>query len=69
MEAIREIKKIIDHKVTINLPKSFKSDEVEVIVLPLRKNKTAISEPMLLSEASLAKDWNKTEEDLAWKNL
>ena len=29
----------------------------------------AISETMLLSEASLAVDWNRPEEDKAWANL
>lgn len=69
MEAIREIKEITNHKITINLPKSFSGKKVEVIILPLKESKAAISEPAFLSEASLAKDWNKTEENIAWKNL
>jgi len=28
-----------------------------------------ISETMLMSQASLAKDWNSKEEDEAWENL
>lgn len=70
MEAIRGIKEITNHKITINLPKSFSGKKVEVIILPLKEeNKMAICEPAFLSEASLAKDWNKKEEDNAWKNL
>lgn len=69
MKAIRQIKKITDHKIIIDLPKSFKSKEVEIIVLPLEDNKVAVVETMLLSEPSLGKDWNKAEEEDAWKNL
>ena len=32
-------------------------------------NAKEISETTLLSEKSLEKDWNKAEEDEAWKNL
>jgi hypothetical protein len=34
-----------------------------------QKQKKAIPETMLMSETSLAKDWNTTEEDKAWANL
>jgi len=37
---------------------------VEVIILPKH-----IPETMLMSEKSLAKDWNTTDEDEAWKTL
>jgi hypothetical protein len=30
---------------------------------------TAVSETALLSEASLAEDWNRPEEDAAWSHL
>ena len=33
------------------------------------KTRTKISETAVLSEASLAKDWLKPEEDEAWQNL
>jgi hypothetical protein len=69
MEAIREVKKIIDHKIVVDLPKSFKGKEVEVIILPLNHSKPAINETMLLSEAVLRKDWDLAEEDKAWKLL
>ena len=66
METIHEIRKITDHKIVITLPRSFQGKEVEVIVLPF---KPKVAETMLLSEASLAKDWNNTEENKAWENL
>jgi len=51
----------------INIPKKYYnklSPIVEVIILS--KN---IPETMLISEKSLAKDWNTPDEDEAWKNL
>jgi hypothetical protein len=52
---------------TITIPKEYcnrLSPVVEVIVLPKR-----IPDTMLMSEKSLAKDWNTPEEDEAWKTL
>lgn len=62
MEAIRK-------RIIIDLPESFKSKNAEIIILPLEKTAATTCEPALLGEASLGKDWNKTEEDKAWKNL
>jgi hypothetical protein len=69
MEAIREVKKIIDHKVIVDLPESFRGKEVEVIILPINQSQSSVGETMLLSEASLRKDWDLSEEDKAWKFL
>ena len=45
-------------------------DEVLTFVAWLKCRKLAeVPETMLLSEASLAKDWNTPEEDEAWANL
>lgn len=30
---------------------------------------TSVGEPALLSEAALAEDWNRPEEDAAWQHL
>ena len=35
MEAIREIKKVKNHKVLINLPHIYENKEVEIIILPI----------------------------------
>ncbi|MDR2553920.1 MAG: hypothetical protein LBC64_00700 [Fibromonadaceae bacterium] len=51
----------------INIPKEYYnklSPIVEVIILPKH-----IPETMLMSEKSLAKDWNTLDEDEAWKTL
>lgn len=39
MEAIRQIVKVKNHKISITLPDNFNADEVEVIILP--KSNTA----------------------------
>ena len=72
MEAIREIKKLRGHKVTLNLPKRFSNSEVEVIVIPLKTEKVKTNghtEVLTMSESALNKDWNLVREDKAWQNL
>lgn len=39
MEAIREIKRIKDNELTINLPDEFLNKKVEIIILPLIEKK------------------------------
>ena len=72
MEAIREIKKVRGHRVTVDLPKRFNNSEIEVIILPVKAKKektTGHLETLLNSESSLKKDWDLPKEDKAWKNL
>jgi hypothetical protein len=38
MEAIRQIVKVKNHKISITLPDDFNADEVEVIILPKSNN-------------------------------
>ena len=38
MEAIRQIVKVKNHKISITLPDDFTADEVEVIILPKSNN-------------------------------
>lgn len=44
-----------------------KKGEIRIIAAP-RKN-TSTKDTLLLSEKTLATDWNKPEEDEAWKSL
>jgi hypothetical protein len=72
VKAIREIKKVKNNKVTIELPKKFSASEVEIIVLPITDSEQFIGknfEALFLSESALKKDWYKSEEDAIWKNL
>ena len=72
MEAIREIKKLRGHRVTLNLPERFSNLEVEVIVFPLKSQKVKTNghtEVLNISESALKKDWNLPREDKAWQSL
>lgn len=44
MEAIRIIKKPINGEVVIDLPESFADNEVEVIVMPVQKDRSDVDE-------------------------
>jgi outer membrane protein assembly factor BamA len=39
MQALREIYEVVSDTITINIPKTFPSKKVEVIVLPLAENR------------------------------
>ncbi len=57
MKAIREIKQIKDHKVTIELENDFNDgDEVEVIILPVSKDKREKLNELLLIGPILTDD-------------
>jgi hypothetical protein len=51
------------------LPTSFLPEVIDFVQFLQQKQKKAIPETMLISETSLAKEWNTTEEDKAWANL
>jgi antitoxin MazE len=51
-----------------------KDVEIKVIrnglkISPIKKTKLEISKALLLSQKSLARDWDRPEEDKAWANL
>jgi len=69
MEALRKIYTVENHRVTIDLPKSFKHDAVEIIILPVdspRQSKTAknktTDKPKALTELLNIGVW--TEKDI-----
>ncbi len=41
----------------------------EIRVIPVKVNKKGAPDTVLLSEKSLGADWNKPEEEAAWKSL
>ncbi|MCX6641166.1 MAG: DUF2281 domain-containing protein [bacterium] len=72
METIRAIKRSKGKRITIDLPEALRGEEIEIIILPVsnhRKLKKDKLEALLLSESSLAKDWNKDVEDQVWADL
>lgn len=41
----------------------------EIRIIPAKIKKTQVNDNLFLSEKSLATDWNRPEEDTAWKSL
>jgi hypothetical protein len=68
---IQTIEATIDTNGRIILHDEIKPDrKYRALVTILEEEpKAEISETALLSEASLAKDWNNSEEDEAWRHL
>ena len=72
MEAIREIKKVRGHQITVDLPKEFQNSEIEIIILPFKIKRQKVNghlEVLMTSESSLKKDWDLPQEDKAWQSL
>ena len=46
-----------------------KVKEGEIRVIPAKVNEEKINDTMILSEKSLETDWNKPEDEEAWKSL
>lgn len=57
MNYIKTVQKIKNHKLIIDIPEDFKSEEVEVIVLPLNEDDETDKSMMQLSEDSF-KEWD-----------
>ena len=51
------------------LPAACLAEVVDFVAWIKQRKLSQISETMLLSEASLSKDWDSPEEDKAWANL
>lgn len=67
MNYFKTFKKIKDHKLIIDIPEDFKSEDVEVIVLPRDSNLTDDELIMKVSEESF-KEWDN-ESDEIYNNL
>lgn len=63
MDYIKTIERIKNHKLTINIPKDFKSEEVEVIVLPHDPENTNTENLMKISEESF-KEWDNESDEI-----
>ena len=68
---IRTIEAIIDQKghVRLSEPVKLPSSCRALVMILDEKPVTHINEEALLSEAALAEDWNRPEEDEAWQHL
>ncbi len=68
---IQTVEAVIDveGKVHLLCPINLSTARRALVTILEEKPNMSIAETALLSEASLAQDWNKTEEDEAWSHL
>ena len=67
---IKTVEAIIDDKGNVHLLESVEIESVRrALVLILDEPMGPLNEAALLSERSLAEDWNRPEEDAAWSHL
>jgi len=58
-----------NRRLTIDVPREITTGKAVITFTPIIQTLPKIPETMLLSEASLAKDWDTPEEDKAWAGL
>lgn len=66
---LRSIEVTIEKDGTIRLPKKMNFSSARRAILTILDEPVLIAETALLSEAALAEDWNRPEEDEAWAYL
>lgn len=67
---IRTVEAVVDEQGVVRLLEPVRlSATRRALVTILEEPPVADREPALLSEAALAEDWNRPEEELAWSHL
>ena len=68
---IRTVEAEIDENGNVRLLEPVRLSSSHPALVTILENRTGISgaESALLSEASLGRDWNRPDEDLAWSHL
>ena len=66
---LRSIEVTIEKDGTVRLPNKMKLPAPRRAILTILNEPMPVAETALLSEASLAEDWNRPEEDKAWAHL
>jgi hypothetical protein len=66
---LRSIEVTIEKNGTVRLPKKMKLPAQRRAILTILDEPTLVAETALLSEAALAQDWERPEEDKAWAYL
>ena len=66
---IRTIKAVIDEQGTVLLQEAVALSAPHRALVTILDEQAYPSETALLSEAALAEDWNRPEEDAAWSHL
>ncbi len=70
MQIVRELKKVSDRRIIINLPESFYAQEVEIIVIPYKKRSFVDDKNNWKSDFLSISKWDITEEEIkipSWK--
>lgn len=66
---LQTVEALIDEQGNVKLLEPVQLTKAHKAVLTILYDEPEISETALLSEAALAKDWNRDEEDAAWSHL
>lgn len=66
---LRSIEVTVEKDGTVRLPKRMRLPARRRAILTILDEPIPVPETALLSEAALAKDWNRPEEDEAWEYL
>ncbi|MBC8259020.1 MAG: hypothetical protein H8E38_08385 [SAR324 cluster bacterium] len=66
---LQTIEATIDERGNVHLLESVKLDKPQRAFVTIFPDGQDMPETALLSEAALAKDWNRPEEDTAWSSL
>lgn len=66
---LRSIEVTVEKNGTVRLPKKIKLPAQRRAILTILDEPTLVAETALLSEAALARDWDRPEEDQAWAYL
>lgn len=66
---LRSIEVTIEKDGTVRLPKKMKLRAARRAILTILDEPAPVVETALLSEAALAEDWNRPEEEEAWAHL
>jgi len=66
---LRSIEVTVEKDGTVRLPKKMKLTARRRAILTIFDEPTLTAETALLSEAALAQDWDRPEEDKAWAYL
>ena len=66
---LRSIEVTVEKDGTVRLPKRMRLSERRRAILTILDEPIPLSETAFLSEAALAEDWDRPEEDAAWAHL
>ena len=66
---LRSIEVTIEKNGTVRLPKKMKLPAQRRAILTILDEPALVAETALLSEAALAQDWDRPQEDKAWAYL